>query len=244
MIPTIEKRDTFRTTHWTQVLEAAETEKDADAALSDLYLTYWSPLYAYARRRGLSPTEAEDLTQDFFARMISHQSLAGVQREGGKFRSFLLKGLERLLADQWDRLRAQKRGGGQKALSLDIEHGEACLEALALANEATPESVFEKQWVAALLKRVREQLQREEISAEKEGLFLDLQPHLQGDGVGLPYAEIANRHGMREGAIKVKVHRMRQRFGQLLREEVARTVSNHEEVEEELRYLIKVMRRD
>jgi RNA polymerase sigma factor (sigma-70 family) len=243
MIPEISKSEAFRTTHWTQVLEAADPEQSDLDAFASLYRAYWSPLYAYTRRRGFAPAEAEDVTQAFFTRLISKQSLVGLQREGGRFRSFLLKTLQHFLADEWDRAHAQKRGGGSKPLSLDSASGEACWEALGVASEATPETVFERQWASALLDQVHARLELEETKAGRDALFRDLRPHLQNDGNGLSYAEIARRQFTSEGAVKVAVHRLRQRFGQYLRDEIARTVSSPAEVDEELRYLIEVARR-
>jgi RNA polymerase sigma-70 factor (ECF subfamily) len=234
----------FRTTHWTVVMQAAQPDGDEGrAAFAQLYSDYWPPLYSYVRRRGFSPVEAEDLTQDFFTRLLEKEALAGLRREGGKFRSFLLGAVSNFLADEWDRAQTQKRGSGRKPLSLDAEDGEARFQALAIAGELTPESVFEKQWAVTLLERVAEELRAEETKSSRGDLFQDLQPHLQSDRAGLPYAQIATRHGMSEGAIKVAVHRLRQRFGQRLREEIARTVSSPAEVDEELRQLINVMRR-
>jgi RNA polymerase sigma-70 factor (ECF subfamily) len=234
----------FATTHWTVVLQAARPDRDGgEAAFARLYVDYWPPLYGYVRRRGFSPADAEDLAQDFFTRLLEKQALANLQREGGKFRSFLLGSLENFLANEWDRAQAQKRGSGHKPLSLDAEDGEMHFQALAIASELTPESLFERQWVLTLLEHVVEQLRAEETVSGKRELFEDLRPHLPGDRSGLPYAEIATRHGTSEGAIKVAVHRLRHRYGQYLREQVARTVSSPAEVGEELRHLIEVIGR-
>jgi len=224
-------------------MEAALPDGDGgQEAFAQLYLDYWPPLYAYVRRRGSSPEEAEDITQDFFTRLLQKEALAGLRREGGKFRSFLLGAMANFLADEWDRAQAQKRGSGHKPLSVDAEDGETRFQALAIAGELTPESVFEKQWAVMLLEHVTEQLRAEEVRSGKGGLFEDLRPHLQSDRAGLPYAEIATRHDTTEGAIKVAVHRLRHRYGQHLREQIARTVSSPAEVDEELRHLINVMR--
>jgi RNA polymerase sigma-70 factor (ECF subfamily) len=147
------------------------------------------------------------------------------------------------LADEWDRAQAQKRGSGLRPLSLDAEDGEARFQALAIAGELTPELLFERQWAATLLNHVAEQLRAEEMKSGRGELFEDLRPHLQSDRAGLPYAEIAARHGRSEGAIKVAVHRLRHRYGQYLREQIARTVSSPAEVDEELRHLIEVVGR-
>jgi len=226
------------------VLEAAQPHANSShEAFAHLYLAYWSPLYAYVRRRGFSPVEAEDVTQDFFACLIEKQRLAGLEREGGRFRSFLLKSLEHFLANVWDRERALKRGGGVRPLSLTLPSGDE--EALLgqLAGAETPESIFERRWVSALLSHVLERLRVECEASGKGPLFADLHLRLQGDTQGLPYAEVASRHGLSEGAVKVAVHRLRQRYGQMLRDEIARTVSSPGEVEEELRYLAAVAAR-
>jgi RNA polymerase sigma-70 factor (ECF subfamily) len=233
----------FRTTHWTMVLESSRTGAEfSQEAFASLYLAYRRPLYVYVRRRGFSPEEAEDITQDFFAHILEKESLAGLKREGGRFRSFLLGAMQNFLADHWDRARAQKRGGGRKLLSLDADDGEAWLQALTFTEEFSLEMAFERHWAMALLEEVGERLRAEETKAGKSNLFDDLRSHLQSDQAGLPYAEIATRHGMSEGAIKVAVHRLRRRYGQHLREEVARTVSSQAEVDEELRHLISMMR--
>lgn len=233
----------FQTTHWTVVLAAAAPDTGLDgAAFAELYLAYWPPLYAYARRRGFSPAEAEDIIQDFFARLVSKESLSGLQRDGGRFRSFLLRALDNFLANEWDRAQAQKRGGGRRPLSLDVEEGEARF-ALEAADAETPESLFEKRWAFTLLEHVTDQLRDEYAGAGRRELFDHLRVHLQGDRTGPPYATIAARCGISEGAVKVAVHRMRHRYGELLRETIARTVSSPAEVDEELRYLISVVER-
>jgi len=233
----------FQTTHWTQVLEAAHPQASSDnAAFADLYLAYWYPLYAFVRRRGLSPPEAEDIIQDFFTRLVSKQSLSGLQRDGGKFRSFLLRALDNFLANERDRAQAQKRGGGQRPLSLNVEEGEARF-ALEAPDAETPESLFEKRWAFTLLEHVTDWLRDEYAGANKRELFDQLRGCLQGDRSGPPYATIAVQCGMTEAAVKVAVHRMRHRYGELLRETITRTVSSPEEVDEELRHLISVVGR-
>jgi RNA polymerase sigma factor (sigma-70 family) len=233
----------FRTTQWTAVLDAARpgTERTQEA-FARIYLDYWYPLYAYIRRRGFSPPDAEDITQDFFLHLIEKQSLEGMERNGGKFRSFLLRSLDNFLANQWDRSRAQKRGAGRQPLSLEAADGEVRYSMEPPAPD-TPETMFERQWVFTLLAKVLEDLRAECETAGKGKLFGDLRLHLQGDRQGPAYAEVAARHGMTEGAVKVAVHRLRQRYGELLREEIARTVSRPEEVDEELRHFIAVSAR-
>jgi|WetSurMetagenome_2_1015567.scaffolds.fasta_scaffold190468_1 RNA polymerase sigma factor (sigma-70 family) len=234
----------FRTTHWTEVLEAAQPGKpEAVQAFARIYTDYWHPLYAYTRRRGCSPHEAEDVLQDFFARLLEKEALAGLEREGGKFRSFLLGSLKHFLANLWDRSHAQKRGNGQALLALDAEEGETRFLRLDAFDSRTPETIFEQQWTFTLLERVMERLAQEQAAAGKAPLFEHLRPFLHGDHGGPPYAEVAGRLGLSEGAVKVAVHRLRQRYGRLLREQIATTVSTPEEVEAELRHLIEVVSR-
>ena len=231
----------FGATPWTVVLQAASQGSDPNGdAFARLYTDYWSPLYAYARRRGLSRAEAEDLIQDFFVRLMEKKALSDVERDGGRFRSFLLKSLDNFLANQWDREQAQKRGGGQRALSLNADNLEARL-ALETTNGETPESVFERSWVFTLLEHVAERLRAEYASVGKEGLFQQLRGYLQGDRSGPSYAFIAEQLGMTEGAVKVAVHRMRHFYARLLREEIGRTVAGAAEIDEELRSLLRVV---
>lgn len=235
----------FLTTHWTIVLEAAQPGATSSAeAFAQLYQDYWYPLYAFVRRRGHSVEEAEDITQGFFTRILDKQALAGIQRDGGRFRSFLMAGLVNFLANEWDRTHALKRGGGQPMLSLEIEieDGETRLVHES-ADDQTPESLFERNWAFVLLDHVTQRLQDEYAREGKDAFFRDVRVHLQGDRQGPSHAEVAVRHGMTEGGVKVAVHRLRQRYGRLLREEIARTVSSPAEVDEELRYLIEVVGR-
>jgi RNA polymerase sigma factor (sigma-70 family) len=232
----------FPATRWTQVMNAASAgTSGAEESFGGLYCDYWGPLYAYLRRRGLAPEEAEDVTQNFFVRLIEKQSLKNLEREGGRFRSFLLGSLRHFLANEWDYQQAKKRGGGLKPLSLEVSDEEGRYLALEVSSQLTPESLFERQWVLTLIDHVINRLRDPQPSKEQRALFEDLRAHLQSDRVGLPYAEIARKHGTTEGAIKVNVHRLRQRFGSLLREEIARTVSSENEIEDELRHLIRVI---
>ncbi len=225
------------------MLEAAGTQPvNSTEAFGRLYSDYWYPLYSYVRRRGYGSNEAEDIAQDFFLHLIEQSALAGLQREGGKFRTFLLRLLNNFLANRWDRDHAQKRGGGAAHISLNTLEDEARFAAEPKVNE-TPETIFERQWVFTLLAHVLGLLETECVASGKAKLYADLQPHLPGDRQGMPYAEIANRHGLSEGAVKVAVHRLRQRYIELLRAEIARTVSNPAEVDEELRHLFSVSAR-
>lgn len=234
----------FATTHWSVVLLAGQEGKipEAREAFAEVYLGYWYPLYAYVRRRGYAPPNAEDVTQDFFVHLIEKKSLQDLTQSGGRFRSFLLHSLDNFLANEWHRRHAQKRGNGQPLLSLNVADGEAKYSQV-LSDRDTPETLFERQWVLTLLAKVLDQLRKECEATGKSGLFEDLRLHLQGDRQGPPYAEIAVRHGLSEGAVKVTVHRLRQRYGELLREEISRTVSGPSEMEEELRHLIALSAR-
>jgi RNA polymerase sigma factor (sigma-70 family) len=232
----------FTTTHWTVVLEAARPDSPGGVdAFARLYRDYWFPLYAYVRRRGRRPHEAEDLTQDFFVSLIERERLAGLEREGGRFRSFLLKALQNFLANQWDRATAQKRGGGHSLVPLDGVDAESRL--LATSPTETPEAAFDRHWAFAVIEHAMQDLEAELRSAGKESIFRQLRLHLQGDRGGRPYAEIAAEWGVSESAVKTTVHRLRHRLGELLRTEVARTVGDTAEGESELRYLIEVVSR-
>jgi RNA polymerase sigma-70 factor (ECF subfamily) len=231
----------FHTTHWTVVLAAQEREgAAAGEALAELCSAYWYPLYAFVRRQGSCPHEAEDLTQEFFRRFLERRALETVKPEAGKFRSFLLACLKNFLANERLRAQTQRRGGGHQILSLDTDEAETRYS-LEPADTVTPEGVFERRWAFTVLERTIAQLRKEYSSSEKRALFDALQGFLPGEQEGLSRAELAAKRGVSVGAIDVAVHRLRQRFGALLREQVARTVSSEAEVEEEIRYLISVL---
>jgi len=230
----------FRTTHWSVVLEAARPGSPGGLeAFATLYRDYWYPLYAYVRRRGWSPHEAEDLTQDFLVALFERQRLAGLERGAGRFRSFLLKSLQNFLANAWDRAAALKRGGGFALIPLAEVDAESRF--LADATAGSPESSFERAWALTVIEHAMQHLDSELRAAGKERLWERLRPHLQGDRNGRPYAQIAAELGMTEGAIKVAVHRLRRRYGELLRAELARTVGAESEVADELRHLRTVV---
>lgn len=231
----------FATTHWTVVLAAKETASpDATAALEKLCGAYWGALYAYVRHSGRSPADAADLTQAFFARFLEKQFLKEVDREKGRFRSFLLKSLNHFLADEWRQARAQKRGGSLARLSIDTADWENRF-GHELATETTPERLFERRWAMALFDRALNRLRNESVQSGKEPEFDLLKQFLsQPSGEGA-YAGIAEQFDVEEGAIAVRVHRLRRRYGQLVREEVAQTVASPDEIEEELRHLLAVL---
>jgi RNA polymerase sigma-70 factor (ECF subfamily) len=230
----------FTTTHWTVVLEAARPDSpDGVEAFARIYRDYWYPLYGYVRRRGRGPHEAEDLTQEFFVSLLEQERLRGVEREGGRFRSFLLKSLQNFLANAWDRSAARKRGGGLPPLPLDDLDAESRF--LADSSASAPEAEFDRNWAFAAIAVALRRLEEELRAAGKENLFMQLRPHLQGDRQGHPYADIAKGLGLSEGAVKVAAHRLRQRYGELLRDEVARTVGDTAELADELRHLISIV---
>ena len=233
-------RSAFVTTHWSVVLTAGRSDSThARDALARLCQTYWPPLYAYVRRRGHSPPDAEDLTQEFFARLLASNSVATVHPAKGRFRSFLLASLNHFLADEWDRSQAQKRGAG-KLISFDTQTAESWLEQQP-AQGLTPEKAFELRWAVTLLEQVYQRLEQEYRGQGKGELFAALRLTLAGSRAAAPYAELAGRLAMSEAAVKVAVHRLRQRYRQLLRETIAETVGEAGEVEEELRYLLRIV---
>ena len=231
----------FVTTHWSVVLTAGGSDTTgARDALARLCQAYWYPLYAYVRRRNFSPPDAEDLTQEFFARFLEHHWVANADREKGRFRTFLLSAMNHFLANEWDKARAQKRGGGAPLLPLQFDTAETRYSREP-ADKVTPEQHFERRWALTLLETVTSRLRTEYEQEGKGELFAVLHPCLVGERTSQPYGELAGTLGVSEGAIKSDVHRLRQRYRHLLREEIAQTVAGPGEVEEELRHLIAVL---
>lgn len=227
----------FVTTHWSAVLQAGRADSPpAEAALAELCQSYWYPLYAYLRRLGRSPEDAEDLTQEFFARLLAKNYLAEVDREKGRFRSFLLVALKRFLANEWDRVRAKKRGGGQATLSLDQALAESRYH-LEPAHHVTPEVLFDRQWARTLLDQVLARLQQEHAETGRTELFERLRGCLSRESGDVPYAALGAPLRLTEAAVKMAVQRLRRRYRELLRQEIRRTVERPEEVEDELRHL-------
>ena len=229
---------TFGTTLWTVVLAAGDpNHPDATAALDRLCRTYWYPVYAYVRRKGRTAADAEDLTQEFFSRLLARDFPVGVEREGGKFRSYLLRSLDHFLLNQWSRANAAKRGGGTATFSLDGVDADARY-ALEPRDESTPESAYDRRWASTVLETVRARLGEEYAVQGKAALFAALEPSLTGGDDLLPYSELMERLDLKASALKMAVHRLRKRFGELLREEIAQTVSTPAEIEDEIRELI------
>jgi RNA polymerase sigma factor (sigma-70 family) len=236
-----ENRSAFTTTHWSVILAAGTNQTaGSGAALESLCKTYWYPLYAFVRRRGYDACEAQDLTQEFFAKLLEKNFLQQVDRRKGKFRSFLLGALEHFLANEWRRSRAEKRGGKVIFVSLD-EDPENQYQQTA-STGLSPEQLFEQQWATKLLEQVVGQLREEFIAAGKASMFEHLKIFLTGEKEAGCYGQLAVRLQSTEGALKMAVSRMRQRYGHLLRTEIANTVSSPEEVEEELRGLLAALR--
>lgn len=231
----------FTATHWSVVLAAQQVDSPmALAALETLCRAYWYPLYACLRREGRSEPDAKDLTQGFFAHLLEHRTLDRVAREHGRFRSFLLASLKNYVADQRARAQRQKRGGGQKPISLDAMVGEERYR-LEPRDDRTPEQLFERRWAMELLDRTLARLGREHAEGDRAGLFAALQPFLAAREGGESYAAVAARVGRSEEAVKKTVQRMRRRYQELIRQEIAHTVSDPAEIEDELRHLCGVM---
>jgi len=231
----------FATTHWSVVLSAAgRGPAQSSHALETLCRTYWYPLYAYVRRTGKSPEDAEDLTQAFFARLLEQDWLAAADQTRGRFRSFLLGSFKHFLANEWDKASAQKRGGRVRLLSLDAKAAETRFHREP-TDTATPDKEFDRRWALTLLDTVLNRLRQEYTAEGKSDLFEHVKGTLGGDRASAPYARIASELNMSEGAVKVAVHRLRQRYRAILRAEIAQTVATAADVEDELRHLFAAL---
>jgi len=228
----------FATTHWSVVLAAGEGDSPpARQALEVLCRGYWYPIYVYVRRKGHGPDEAQDLTQEFFAQLIAKEHLRLADREKGRFRTFLLAMLDYFLAREWSRAHRQKRGGQFTFVSLDQQTPEERYR-LEPADGDTPEKKFLRQWALAVLEQAMNMLERECRGNGKSALFGEVKELLSSERDGPAYAEIGRRLNLAEGATRMAVLRLRRRYGELLRHEIAQTVGRPEEVEEELRFLL------
>ena len=233
---TAKPKNYFATTHWSVVLTAGRNDTArAHDALEKLCQTYWFPLYAYIRRRGFNPHDAEDLTQGFFARLLKANSLADACQEKGRFRSFLLGAMNHFMADEWDRATAAKRSV-QQTISLDALLAENRYRH-ELADMLTPDRVFERQWALTLLENALGCVRREYEASGQGRLFMELRFAITGDQTAVPYPKLVARLGMSEGTIRVAVHRLRKRYRQALRAEIAGTVADDAEVAAELVHL-------
>jgi RNA polymerase sigma factor (sigma-70 family) len=209
--------------------------------LDELCRTYWYPIYLFLRRKGYTSHEAENLTQEFFTRLINGRDLTVVRREKGRFRSYLLVSLKHFLVNEWKRGQTQKRGGGQNPVPLDLALAENLYSAESSATR-TPENAFERRWAFTLLESVLGRLQAEYAASERCNLFACLRDYLSSEGPPRSQEAIATELGMSEGAVKQAVHRLRRRYRESLREEIAHTVATAGDVEDELRHLIALLR--
>jgi DNA-directed RNA polymerase specialized sigma24 family protein len=231
----------FPTTHWSRVVAAADADRpEAREALAELCAAYWFPVYALIRRKGHDPDAALDLAQDYFARLLEKPVLAAADRRKGRFRAFLLTDCVHFLANARDRAARLKRGGGQTLVPIDSNAAEGRYGAEP-AHDLTAERLFERTWALTLLATVFEALRREFESEGKGAAFEELKVVLEGGPDSVGYAEIAARLGTSEGAVKVAVHRLRKRYKALLRERIAATVDDPDEVDDEIRALFDAL---
>jgi len=231
----------FATTRWSVILAAGDSASaQHEPALDTLCQTYWFPLYAYLRRRGYDTHQAEDYTQGFFAGILERKGLQRADPKCGKFRSFLLASLKNFLADEWDRARAQKRGGDKKILSLDFDAAASRYDREP-TDRLSPEKLFERSWALTVLTRAMDRLKAESAASDKQQLFDCLKVYLTAEKDAVSYREVAAKLDMTEGAVKVAVHRLRRRYRELVREEIAQTVTTEAQVDEEIRDLFAAL---
>lgn len=232
---------TFCTTHWSLVLRAGQQEDHRAAeALEELCRTYWYPLYAYARRRGCAPEDAQDLTQGFIESLLSRQDLSDLTPDKGRFRTFLLTALSHYLANHWRQNRREKRGGGRPLVALDGLSAEEFYR-LEPATDETPERLYDRKWAWQLLHQARQSLGAEYARAGKGELFELLGPFLTGGRDAELRAEIAAKFGISTGAVDVALHRLRRRYGEVVRELIAQTVLESDQVDAEIKYLMAAL---
>lgn len=232
----------FVTTHWSVVLIAGgAASREADTALEHLCHAYWYPLYAYVRRQGHGAHDAQDLTQGFFARFLERKHLRLADRERGRFRTFLLCSLKHFLINEWEKERAVKRGGAHAHIPWDEQTAEGRYLAEPVAG-LTPESIYEKRWAVTLLEKVLGRLRDKYTAEQKAPLFDALKPYVWGETITVGYEVLAARLCISVGALRVSMHRLRESFRELLRDEVSRTVASPAEVDEELRHLVAALR--
>jgi RNA polymerase sigma factor (sigma-70 family) len=231
----------FSTTQWSLVLTAGDSQSpDSREALATLCEIYWYPIYALVRHLGSDPDRAQDLTQGFFTELLERRFFKVAKSERGRFRSFLKTALHHYLSHERDRARARKRGGGKRPLALDFDDAESRYRLEATDNQ-TPDKLFERRWARAMLTRAIGRLREETRASADEDRLLRLVPFLTGETPHPTYAQVAAELGSSESAVKSAVHRMRKRFGKLLRDEVAQTVGDPKEIDEELRHLFAVL---
>jgi RNA polymerase sigma factor (sigma-70 family) len=231
----------FATTRWSVILAAGDSASTQhEPALAALCQTYWFPLYAYLRRRGYDSHQAEDYTQGFFAGILERKGLQRADPKYGKFRSFLLACLKNFLADEWDRAQARKRGGDKKVLSLDFDAAASRYDREP-AHGLSPEKLFERSWALTVLTRAMDRLRTEFTALDKQQLFDRLKVYLSAEKEAISYRDVAAELDMTEGAVKVAVHRLRRRYRELVRDEIAQTVATEAQVDEEIRDLFAAL---
>lgn len=231
-------RDWFTTTHWSVVLAARQPDTPgAQQALERLCQTYWYPLYVFIRHQGYSPDDAQDLTQAYFERVLARNYFDQADPDKGRFRAFLLARLKHFLSDQRDRDRAAKRGGGATVLSLDAQAAEQRYR-LEPVDAMAPDRLYERRWAFTVLGEARERLKQEFVAAGKSELYEQVNALEMGEETGHTYAEVGQRLGMSVDAIKSAVVRLRRRYGELLRQEIAQTVATASEIDQEIRHLM------
>lgn len=230
----------FATTSWSMVSRAAAPESaETKSALSALCQSYWYPLYAFVRRKGNSRADAEDLTQAFFTELLEKGKLSAADESRGKFRTFLLASLDHFIQNQWRATQAKSRGGGTNILSIDFQDADDRYSSEPF-HELTAEKAFERSWALAILNQALQLVRLQYEQSNKLELFEALKIYL-GQGTPVPYKEVAKQLGMREGAVKVAVHRLRERYGEQLRLQIARTINDFSEVDSELQTLIEAL---
>ena len=232
--------DPFRTTQWSVVIAAGkDSSPEAREALATLCQKYWGPLYAFVRRKNHSIEDAQDITQGFFAQFLERGAIRGASRDRGKFRAYLLSALKHHMTDEWRKGQAQKRGGGQVVLSLDFDSAEK-IYSLEPADNKTPDVIYQEHWTMTLLNTIFDDLEKEYGDAGRADLFSKLKPYLTGEDVGATYAQLAETLDTSEGAVKTAIYRLRKRFGSLLRAEIAQTVADADDVEDEIHHLFSL----
>jgi RNA polymerase sigma-70 factor (ECF subfamily) len=231
----------FGTTHWSVVMVAGRADSaQAGPALEKLCRTYWPPIYSYLRRQGFTPADAQDLTQGFFLRLLKLDSFADVSSEKGRFRTFLLAALKHFLSDERDRVLAEKRGGRNRIISLDEDEAEqGYLRAPSL--DLPPEAIFDRRWALTVLEGALARLRQDHASPGKAEIFAQLGKFLSSQGTKADYEALAPKLGMSAGAVAVAVHRLRQRYRECIRLELAQTVTSLEDLDQELKYLFAVL---
>jgi RNA polymerase sigma factor (sigma-70 family) len=232
----------FPPTHWTLVLSAGRPGSvEAEAAVASLCQMYWYPLYVFIRRQGHNSDDAQDLVQGFFARLLEKNYIGSADPEKGRFRSFLLLSLKRFMANEWDRAKRQKRGGGAACLPLEGKEFETRYVAEP-QDEMSPDKAFERRWAMTLLQQVSDRLKAEFADSGRAHIFEEVKHFITGGQIPSSYAEIAQRLKTTEGSVKVLVHRLRRRFRELLRFEIAKTVDSPETIDDEIRELFAALR--